>query len=404
MKVIIIGAGIGGLCLAQRLKQSGIETAVYERDAGPWERPQGYRLHLDADGVTAIRAALPQALIPVFEATSMNPLPYTTIMDTAFKIQSRFPIDEYNKTQHHVSSGVATHLNVNRVTLREILLDGLDDICHWGSRLERFESDTSGVTAHFSNGQSDHGDVLVGADGAGSALRKQRAPEARFMDSGARAIYGRLSLESARQVLPPYALADTFTAAFDARKLILGVGPVIYPVRPDLAAQSMRPETKLSAQSDYVGCIISGRKELFGNNDASLRTMSSGNLQRLAADLLREWLGNASQVPEAADAGSFFYIEMSSSIPFDLKPSANVTLLGDAIHVMTPSLGRGANVALRDANLLASKMEEMHSGNVSIPFSLQEYEAEMTSYGFNVVRQSSEMGARLLGQDPLPDG
>jgi 2-polyprenyl-6-methoxyphenol hydroxylase-like FAD-dependent oxidoreductase len=132
--------------------------------------------------------------------------------------------------------------------------------------------------------------------------------------------------------------------------------------------------------------------------------MSSDDLQRLAADLLREWPGDASQVPEAAEAGSFFYIEMTSSIPFDLKPSANVTLLGDAIHAMTPSLGRGANVALRDANLLGSKIEEIHNGKVSIPLALQEYEAEMTSYGFNVVRHSAEMGARLLGQDPLPEG
>lgn len=389
MKVIIIGAGIGGLCLAQRLNQSGIETAVYERDAGPWERPQGYRLHLDADGVMAIKAALPESLISIFEATSMIPLPYTTIMDTGFKILKRFQIDEYSKTQHHVSSGVATHLNVNRVTLREILLDGLDDICHWDSKLERFESSESGVTAYFSNGHSVHGDILVGADGAGSALRTQRAPAARFMDSGVRAIYGRLSLESARLVLPAHAIADTFTAAFDTRKLILGIGPVMYPMRPDLAAQSLRPETKLSAQADYVGCIISGRKELFGCDDVSLKAMSSDELQRLASDLLREWPNNANRVPEAAEVGSFFYIEMTSSIPFELESSPNVTLLGDAIHAMTPILGRGANVALRDAALLASKIEDIHSGKTSLSMALKEYETEMTSYGFGVVRHSA---------------
>ena len=45
-KVLIIGAGLGGLCLAQSLRQANIDFEVFERDSSPWERPQGYRLHL----------------------------------------------------------------------------------------------------------------------------------------------------------------------------------------------------------------------------------------------------------------------------------------------------------------------------------------------------------------------
>ena len=47
MRVAIIGGGIGGLCLAQGLKQAGVSVAVYERDRTPTARLQGFRIHID---------------------------------------------------------------------------------------------------------------------------------------------------------------------------------------------------------------------------------------------------------------------------------------------------------------------------------------------------------------------
>lgn len=401
MTVIIIGAGIGGLCLAQFLKKNGIDVQVFERDASPWDRKQGYRLHLDADGIDSIKESLPDGLFQLFELTSTNALPYTTILNTDLTLKRRIPIDEYSKTKHHVENGVAKHLNINRATLREILLMGLDDICHYGAKLSHYESDGNTVTAYFEDGRFAKGDLLVGADGTGSVVRKQRAPEAQFMDSGARAIYGKFKLEDARRVLPQLCSADVFTAASDSRKLILGVGPVIFPVRPDLAPQCLGIENALHEQHDYVGCIISGRKEFFGN-DIENRNKTSDELQQMAIDLLSQWPGDAHLAPVAAEKGSFFYIQMNSSIPFELSSHPNVTLLGDAIHTMTPSLGRGANVALRDSVLLGKEIINALKGGKTLSESLRDYEVEMTEYGFGVVRYSAEMGTRLLGQDPLP--
>ena len=403
MTVLIIGAGMGGLCLAQLLKKNGVNVQIFERDASAAARLQGYRLHLDADGISAIQESLPEKLFQLFELTSTNPLPYTTILDTELKLSRRFPIDNYSKTEHHVETGIAKHLNVNRATVREILLMDLDDICHYGAKLERYETDKNGVTAFFEDGRTVKGDVLVGADGAGSVVRKQRAPEAKFMDSGARAIYGRIKIDEARKVLPNLCIADVFTAVSDVRKLILGVGPIIFPIRPELAAQSIGIEKNLNQQHDYVGCIVSGRKEFFGSDDVEIRKKTSDELQQLAIDLLSDWPSEASSVPAVGEKGSFFYIEMTSSIPFNLKPHPNVTLLGDAIHTMTPSLGRGANVALRDAALLGKELIKVANGDKELVTSLKEYETEMTQYGFNVVRHSAEMGTKLLGQDPLPN-
>ena len=77
LNVIVVGAGLGGLCLAQALRRLIVDVAVFERDRTPWARPQGYRLHLDSDGINAIHQSLPPALYELFDATSMKPLSFS---------------------------------------------------------------------------------------------------------------------------------------------------------------------------------------------------------------------------------------------------------------------------------------------------------------------------------------
>src|SRR5688572_4067373 len=68
--VVIVGGGLGGLCLAQGLKQSGIAVAMYERDRTPDDRLQGYRIHIEPQGNLALAACLPPALFNRYLATS----------------------------------------------------------------------------------------------------------------------------------------------------------------------------------------------------------------------------------------------------------------------------------------------------------------------------------------------
>ena len=63
-KVLIVGAGLGGLCLAQTLRRHDVEVEVFERDTSPWDRPQGYRLHIDSDGVNALYQSLTPRTLP----------------------------------------------------------------------------------------------------------------------------------------------------------------------------------------------------------------------------------------------------------------------------------------------------------------------------------------------------
>jgi len=72
LHVLIIGGGIGGLCLAQGLKKSGIKVAVYERDHSVDFRGQGYRITLKADGSHALRDCLPENLFHLCVATAIK--------------------------------------------------------------------------------------------------------------------------------------------------------------------------------------------------------------------------------------------------------------------------------------------------------------------------------------------
>ena len=397
LKVLIIGAGLGGLCLAQSLNSADVEVHVFERDSSPWDRPQGYRLHIDADGINALKAALPPDLFSLFEATSMAALPYTTVVDTGLNVLRRMLVDEEISP-----NGTPAHVNVNRASLRQILLTGLDEICHFNMRLERYERDATGVIAYFADGSKVRGDILVGADGIRSAVRKHRLPEARIADTGVRAIYGRIPIETARRLLPEHALSDVFTIASDTRKVFFGLGPVIFPTRPEVASLQHAPAAALPGQDDYVVSIVGGRKEYFGANDETLRRASSAELQLEAARMLQSWPDEASSIPAEGDPTSFFFVEMNTSVPCDMGKPDNVVLLGDAIHAMTPTLGRGANVAMRDGALLGRLLKLCADGELELGDALSSYESEMAQYGFGVVRESAALGQRLMGQEPLP--
>ena len=401
-KVLIAGAGLGGLCLAHALRRRDIDVAVFERDTSPWDRPQGYRLHIDSDGVHALHQSLTPELYNLFDATSMKALPFTTIVDTNLAIQRRLPSDEHGNTQEDASQGLPSHVNVNRATLRQILFTGLEDLVHFGKKLSQYDSDAKGVTVTFADGTTAEGDLLVGADGIRSTVRKQRVPQAETQDTGVRAIYGRIPITEALRFVPDHAREDVFTVGVDANKRFFGLGPVVFPIRPEVAAAQFMPQAALRPQDDYVVCIIGGRKERFGKNDAQLHALRSEELQQLSVALMQEWPERSRAIPAHGDPQSFFFVEMYTSIPCAMPQSANVTLLGDAIHAMTPTLGRGANIAMHDAALLGRYLEAVSGGRRSLSEALREYETEMTRYGFDVVKQSAAMGARLMGQNPLP--
>src|SRR2546421_5807342 len=185
LRVLVIGGGLGGLCLAQGLRKAGVDVAVYERDAGLSVRTQGHRVHIDSRGEQALRECLPSSLYELFLATRGQPSKGVTtfsVVDGQMEERATQPFPE-GGSDEFITVGSA----VDRLTLRQILLAGLDDIVHFNKAFVRYEQQEDGrVCACFTDGTRAIGNVLVAADGVGSRVRQQFLPHPQVLDTGTR--------------------------------------------------------------------------------------------------------------------------------------------------------------------------------------------------------------------------
>ncbi|MFE2964533.1 FAD-dependent oxidoreductase [Streptomyces sp. NPDC059340] len=397
LHVIIAGGGLGGLALAQGLQRAGTSVAVYEKDPSPGFRNQGYRLRINSDGITALKAVLPPQAYEVFAATAATPGPRMDAFDHQLNL---LHAQELPPVPGLPGGG---NLAVNRMTLRQILLAGLDKAVHYGARLTHYDVNASGsVTAHFTDGTSATGDVLIGADGVNSAVRKQYLPQARVVDAGLRFLYGKVPFASdeARALVPPELLGLWATVVGPERRFV-GLAPVQYREPMHEVTARLAPDIELSDESDYLACVFGARRDQFPCSDAELFAMSGAELQTLTLSLVEGWHPGLVEIVSRQDPASIFPVSVRTSVPVAAWETTAVTLLGDAVHVMSPAIGVGANTALRDARVLADRLLQAAGGR-PLAEALHDYEEEMIGYGFDAVRDSAARGHRLVGQDPLP--
>ncbi|MEY9963502.1 2-polyprenyl-6-methoxyphenol hydroxylase-like FAD-dependent oxidoreductase [Streptacidiphilus sp. MAP12-16] len=397
LHVIIAGGGLGGLTLAQGLHRAGISVAVYEKDPTAAFRNQGYRIRINSDGITALKAVLMPPAFELFAATAGNP---GSRMDAFDHQLNLLHAQELPPAPDLPGGG---HLAVNRMTLRQILLSGLDKAMHHGARLTHYDTDRSGaVTAHFADGSSATGDVLIGADGVNSAVRKQYLPQARVVDAGLRLLYGKVKLagDEARALVPPE-LLGLWTTVIGPGKRFVGLAPVQYRESMHQASARLAPDIELSDDSDYLACVFGARREQIPCTDEELFAMTGAELQALTLSLVEGWHPGLVGIVSRQDPASIFPVSVRTSVPVAGWKTTSVTLLGDAIHVMSPAIGVGANTALRDARVLTGRLVQAAGGR-PLAEALRAYEEEMIGYGFDAVRESAGRGHRLVGQDPLP--
>jgi 2-polyprenyl-6-methoxyphenol hydroxylase-like FAD-dependent oxidoreductase len=384
LHVLIIGGGVGGLCLAQGLKQSGISVAVYERDKSVHFRYQGYRIHINTDGSRALHDCLPENLFSLFVATSSKPI---TGRFTIFDLQLK---EQFSRLLPRAVADPSFLLrtDVNRLTLREILLAGLEGMVHFGKTLERFEQVEGGqVCAYFADGTSATGDLLIGADGSNSVTRNLIVPDAKLADTG-RVIYGKTPLTTETMQWIPDSWVYGFSRA--AGPGGVGIGAGAYRKREPFAEAVAKysPSLHLSETQDYLMWTLNVSLEQLAMSDEQFRDADGTTLQAVARDLVEEWHPVLRRLVDEADIPATFPISLHYAEPVKQWQTTNVTLLGDAIHTMPPSRGEGANTALRDAELLHHKLVDVATKEVSLLQAKVEYETAMLEYGFEAVTNS----------------
>lgn len=399
-RVIVIGAGTGGLALAHGLRRAGVDVQVFERDALRTEGLHGYRVGIDPDGSRALHALLPPELYETFVATCARaPRWFSMLTEDLHEVLAlEIPIQ---------ADPVKSEKSVSRMTLRQVLMTGLEDVITFGKEFTHFEQHTDGtVTAHFADGSSATGDILVGADGAGSRVRKQYLPQARQEDTGIIAIAGKLPItaESASLLPPRVFQGISMVQAPKGYSCILHVmefkwdrSGKIKSGMGDSDAELIKvwPGLQFDNTRDYINWGFSATADKF---PADVMDRRGDDLARLVAEMTPNWHPNLRRLFELTDPSTCFPVNIKTSVPVDPWPATNVTLIGDAIHTMTPGRGVGANTALRDAVLLCARIMDVAADRFGLTEAVAQYEAKMIKYGFDAVLKSRE---QMTDENPI---
>src|SRR5262249_19057824 len=152
--------------------------------------------------------------------------------------------------------------------------------------------------------------------------------------------------------------------------------------RPEKAAAAVAPDVELEPVDDYAmiscsvapGTVIPPAAEWTPGTPAMLRDAM------LAA--IEGWHPAARALVAGVDLSSIFVIPWGYLEPPEPWPPSRVTLIGDAAHAMLPTLGLGANLALRDAARLLDQLCAAARGHGDLVQAIGTYEQQMRDYAY----------------------
>ena len=396
MKVIIIGGGTGGMCLAHGLRRAGIDVAVHERDRTRTSGLHGYRVGISPNGARALKACLDPELFATFVATTAAPYDTLAMITERYRTLITMSFDEFPHTGDEPEDPAPENRehNVSRMTLRQVLFTGMEDVITFDRRFTHYSQHPDGrVTAHFDDGSSDTGDLLVGADGAGSPVRRQYLPHATHTETGLVGIGGKTLLTERTEALLPEPVRNGFGMYFDRRgqfgithvmRMPWGQGGVGV-TDDELVARW--PGLRFDNTTDYVSWAITTSRTLA---PADVLEREGADLVTLAGELSAGWDPRWLDLIATSDPGAAVALSIRTADPVPAWTPSTVTMIGDAIHTMTPGRGAGANTALRDARELRDRLVRVRDGELGLVEAVGEYEDLMRRYSSLAVRESLE--------------
>ncbi|PON26490.1 hypothetical protein TGAM01_v204500 [Trichoderma gamsii] len=369
--IAILGGGPSGLALARLLECNKIDYVVYERDASSLMEGQGGSL--DIHGTTGQQVLKEAGLHDEFKKYARWEASKTIIQDK-------------NGTTHLVSGEDQDEPEIDRATLRKILVEAIPPSkIRWDHAVKSVEKLGNGdIAINFVNGTSASGfKLVVGADGAWSKAR-HLLTSAKPQYSGKHYIEGKISTSN------PY--HPTVNEKFGAASLIaLGEGKQL-----SVAQQgdgSYRIYLGLVVPEDFAKSVV----DLSKSDGDAARSFFITN-----ADFYGTW-GSELKDIIANSQGAFkawpLYHLPSSALSWNHVPG--VALIGDAAHLSTPFVGEGVNCSMFDSLVLARKIVEHGVGNLDA--AVEAYEKDMFERGKDLIERSNGSASLLFAQDaPKP--
>jgi 2-polyprenyl-6-methoxyphenol hydroxylase-like FAD-dependent oxidoreductase len=317
--ILISGAGVSGLLLANSLRARNIPFEIYERDTAGSSRSQGYRIRLSSQGLDALKAVLdPQAYDDFRAGCSDNGSGQILAYDALTMEEKTFGGGGGGPPK-----GGGQVLGVDRAFLRNQLLKGIEEVTHFGKNCIGYEVREGGVVATFADGTtSPEGSMLVGADGVYSKITKQlTGGKLKVYDTGARMIHG----SSPRSAYEP--LAKGRFSAFSLQDHSNPMGKV-----------AMITNFRDEPDTEHFGFVLVGGPGTFSapNDDFSVSGQAAVDI---AVDLTKNWSDTVRPILVEQKVEDAAFLKMSTSDPdgvCEWKNEPRVTLMGDAVHAMTP--------------------------------------------------------------------
>ncbi|OTA68518.1 putative monooxygenase [Hypoxylon sp. EC38] len=322
LRILICGGGVGGPALAFWLARSGYHVVIVERY--PALRATGAQVDLREQGIHVVKR---MGLLETIRSKTVDEAGFA-LVDSDGKVKALIPANKSGKGAQSFTSD----FEIMRGDLVRILHDQTKDAENveyvFGKTVESFEQDENRVLAHFSDGSSDTYDILVGADGQGSRIRKAILPP------DTQSVYRRLGVYIAYWFIPRTEGDDNF-----ARSYLAPGGRMIF----------RRTHNDTETQ---VYCFLK-------DSDPELRAIPKASVEKQKefwAQKFRDAGWQADRFIEGMKTTENFYCQEVVQVRIDSWSNGRVVLLGDAAHCPSPFTGMGTTSALVGAYILAGEI------------------------------------------------
>ncbi|TDQ51621.1 salicylate hydroxylase [Actinorugispora endophytica] len=329
MRIVIVGAGIAGLTLATALSRYGIDPVVLEQAQRPALLGAGAQLPPNATR-PLIRLGLGDAL----EDQGIRPASRDTLHWRDGSLMESMPMGE----EYEARFG-APYYTVLRSDLHAALLSAVPaGSVRTGYYVTDVLDAADSITLRCADGREVHGDVVIGADGAHSAVRGALSPEA----------HQRSRLSVCRGLVP----ASAVPSLGGVPRIRVWLGPgrhfVCYPVS--------------SGRALSFSAVLPNREVRLG----------SWNTPRRIDDLNRAFAGWSGEVSALVSASKWIGVwALYERAPVREWSQGRIALVGDAAHPMMPFFSQGITQSIEDAVVLAGLLHRA---------TLQTVEESLTRY------------------------
>ncbi len=372
VKVIIAGAGIGGLTLALMLAQRGIDCEVF--DSVRELKPLGVGINL-----------LPHASMQLQALGLLEDLASMGIKTSALHYFNQYGQAIWQEPRGLNAGYPVPQLSLHRGDLQMLLAAKVTERLgagrlHTGMSFESMTQDAQGITVHFRNRVSNtldevRGDVLVGADGIHSTVRRSLFPlfdELRFS--------GRMLWRAVSDAAPYLDGRTMFMAGHQDQKF------VCYPI-----SEPLRREGR--SRINWIAELRTASAEL-PSTDWNREVDAS-----VFADRFASWQWDWIDIPALIEAAPAIYeFPLVDKDPLPRWIEGRACLLGDAAHPMYPIGSNGSAQAILDGVCLADRLQAAQRHGGAVPLALQEYEAERLPLTAGIVLRNRLNGPEQVMQ------